>query len=54
MDRPSVKANARQIIRNSRPSILTASLIMTVIGIVITSLSNRLTGFSADDAIRYL
>lgn len=54
MDRPSIKANARQVIRSANPSILLASLIMTVIGIVITSLSNRLTGLSADDAIRYL
>ena len=54
MDRSSIKANARQVIRSSNPSILLASLIMTVIGIVITSLSNRLTGLSPDDAIRYL
>lgn len=54
LDRPSVKARARQLIRTSNPSVLTASLIMTALGVLITLLSNRLTGVSADVAKRYL
>ena len=54
LDRPSVKANARQLIRSSNPSVLTASLIVTALGILITILSNRLTGISVDDAMRYM
>ena len=54
IDRPSVKANARERIRSSRPSVLTASLIITALGILFSLLSTRLTGISADDAMRYL
>ena len=54
LDRPSVKANARQLIRSSNPSVLTASLIVTALGFLITILSNRLTGISYEDAIRYM
>ena len=54
LDRPSIKANARQLIRDSKPSVLTASLLLFALGIVIAMLSNRLTGISADDAMRYM
>ena len=54
LDRPTVKANSRQLIREAKPSVLTASLILIVLGVVITMLSNRLTGISVNDAMRYL
>ena len=54
LDRSAVKERSRQIIRTSNPSVLTASLIVTALGVLISLLSSRLVGVSADDMMRYL
>lgn len=53
-DRSLLKTRAKEVIRSSDPKVLTASLIVTVLGILVSYLSGRLVGISGDDAMRYL
>ena len=54
IDRGAVKQNAREIIRSSRPSMITAGLIFTLLGVLISFLSLRLTGVAYDDMVGIL
>lgn len=54
IDRPSVKAQAKEIIRTARPKVIYASIIFLVLILVLGGLSNQLTGISGDDAMRYM
>ena len=54
IDRPSVKARSREIIRTAQPKVLVASLIVLLLFAVFAVLSNQLTGISAEDAARYM
>ena len=49
IDRVAVKQNAKEIIRTSKPSLITAGLIFTLLGVLIYFLSLRLTGVAYDD-----
>ena len=49
IDRVAVKQNAKEIIRTSKPSLITAGLIFTLLGVLINFLSLRLTGVAYDD-----
>ncbi len=48
IDRVSVKLNAKEIIRTSKPSLLMAALLYTLLGILISWLSLRLTGVDTE------
>ncbi len=54
LDRSLLKTRSKEVIRNSNPKVLTASLLVTVLGILVSYLSGRLVGISGDDALRYL
>ena len=54
IERSEVKLRSRQIIRDSNPKVLTASLIVLALSVLFTVLSNRLVGVSSDQAMRYL
>ncbi len=54
IDRPYVKQNAKQIIRESKPSLLAAGLVLTVLSAIIGFLSLRLTGIDMDSATEIL
>ena len=49
IDRIAVKQNAKEIIRTSKPSLITAGLIFTLLAVLINFLSLRLTGVAYDD-----
>ena len=54
LDRSVIKERSRQIIRDSNPRVLTASLIVVALSVVIGMLSGRLVGISNGDLLRYL
>lgn len=54
LDRPLLKERSKQIIRNSNPKVLTASILFVALSALITLLSTRLVGIDADTAARYL
>lgn len=54
IDRSGVKAHAKQLIKDSDPKVLTASLIVMVLGALIALLSGRLVGITWQEAARYL
>ena len=54
LDRSLLKARAKEVIRNSNPKVLTASLIVMALGVLVSYLSGRLVGISGDEAMRYL
>ena len=54
LDRSVIKERSRQIIRDSNPKVLTASLIVIALSVVISMLSSRLVGVSVNDLQRYL
>ena len=54
LDRPLLKERSKQIIRNSNPKVLTASVLFIALSALITLLSTRLVGIDADTAARYL
>lgn len=54
LDRPLLKERSRQLIRNSNPKVLTASILFIALSALITVLSTRLVGIDADTAARYL
>ena len=49
IDRPAVKQQAKEIIRTSKPSLITAGLIFTLLSVLISFLSLRLTGVAYED-----
>lgn len=51
IDRRAVKQHAKEIIRLSRPSLVTAGLIFTLLAVLINFLSLRLTGVAYDDMV---
>ena len=51
IDRRAVKQHAKEIIRLSRPSLVTAGLIFTLLAVLINYLSLRLTGVAYDDMV---
>ena len=54
IDRIAVKQNAKEIIRTSKPSLITAGLIFTLLAVLINFLSLRLTGVAYDDMVGIL
>ncbi len=54
MDRSAVKAHAKELIKTSNPKVLTASLIVMVLGALIALLSGRLVGITGQEAARYM
>ena len=54
LDRSVIKERSRQIIRDSNPKVLTASLIVIALSVVISMLSSRLVGISVNELQRYL
>ena len=54
LDRPLLKERSKQLIRNSNPKVLTASILFIALSALITVLSTRLVGIDADTAARYL
>ena len=54
IDRVLVKQNAKQIIRQSKPSLLTAGLMLTVLSAIIGFLSLRLTGIDMNSAMEIM
>ncbi len=54
IDRAGVKNQARELIRTSKPSMLMAGLLYTVLSAVIAWLSLRLTGIDSETAMRLL
>ena len=54
IDRVYVKQNAKQIIRQSKPSLLAAGLALTVLSAVIGFLSLRLTGIDLNSAMEIM
>ena len=54
IDRPAIKRNAKEIIRASKPSLITAGLIFTLLAALINFLSLRLTGVAYDDMVGIL
>ena len=51
IDRIAVKQHAKEIIRLSKPSLVTAGLIFTLLAVLINFLSLRLTGVAYDDMV---
>ena len=51
IDRITVKQHAKEIIRLSKPSLVTAGLIFTLLAVLINFLSLRLTGVAYDDMV---
>ena len=51
IDRRAVKQHAKEIIRLSKPSLVTAGLIFTLLAVLINFLSLRLTGVAYDDMV---
>ena len=49
IDRIAVKQHAKEIIRLSKPSLVTAGLIFTLLAVLINFLSLRLTGVAYED-----
>ena len=54
IDRTAVKLEAKQLLRESRPSMLTAGLLFTLLGVLIGWLSLRLTGIDSSVMNRML
>ena len=54
LDRPLLKERSKQLIRESNPKVLTASLIVMVLGALIALLSGRLVGITGQEAARYM
>ena len=54
LDRPTLKARAKEIIRTAQPRVLNASLMMMALFALCSYLSSRLVGISAETAARYL
>ena len=48
IDRASVKRKARELIRTAKPSMLTAAVLLVLLGVVINWLSSRLVGLTAN------
>ena len=51
IDRSAVKQHAKEIIHTSKPSLITAGLIFTLLAVLINFLSLRLTGVAYDDMV---
>ena len=51
--RPLLKNNAKVIIRTARPSVIAASLIFLLVSLLMSTLSTKLTGITADNLITY-
>ena len=51
IDRIAVKQQAKEIIRSSKPSLVTAGLIFTLLAVLINFLSLRLTGVAYEDMV---
>ena len=51
IDRIAVKQHAKEIIRLSKPSLVTAGLIFTLLAVLMNFLSLRLTGVAYDDMV---
>lgn len=54
IDRAAVKLKSKEIIRTSKPSILTAALLYTLLGLLISWLSLRLTGVDSETLTRVM
>ena len=54
IDRSAVKTHAKELIKTSNPKVLTASLIVMVLGALIALLSGRLVGINSQEALRYV
>lgn len=54
LDRPSIKARARELIRTSQPKVLLASLIVLVFSAVVGGLSTQLVGIPVSAVERYM
>ena len=54
LDRPLLKERSKQLIRESNPKVLTASVLFIALSALITVLSTRLAGIDADTAMRYM
>lgn len=53
IDRPQIKRNAREIIRDSNPKVIYASLMFIALTALIAFLSSRLTGVSYEELMRF-
>lgn len=55
-DRPALKSRAKELIRTSKPSVLTVALVYLLLGIIINMLSTRLMGLgiSQSEAASYM